>query len=205
MLLQNDVLRQTLQQESLKYYESYSYNVTIYHLFLLQTTLSQPEISEALLAYEKSAKNLEDENKVIEAFEYLTMKKTYASSMLGTTITTQIMPTTLKIMDLLLCVESIADKRYQKVEEYTASCLKSPSKLIEKDHDAILDEYDEFFERIADCVSRLCLVYKGWRQIHLPMILLKYTMYYTRSVKVELKVHQLMRNIITQINQDDEF
>lgn len=132
------------------------------------------------------------------------MKKVYASACLDMMATDENMPSTLKIMDLLLCVEEIALSRYEKLEDQTSQYVESPDKFDQNKFEEALDEYEVFFERVADCMLRIVMPYKGWHQSHLSWILLKYMMYHSRSVRVDLKIHQMMRNILGQMNVDDE-
>ena len=114
------------------------------------------------------------------------------------------MPTTLNIMNLLICIEEIAGNKDQQLEETTLQYVRAPQKHDKVKFEAALDEFEAFFERIADCMIRLCSVYKFWHQSALPLILLKYMMYHSRSVRVDLKVHKMMRVLMLDLNKDDE-
>lgn len=106
-------------------------------------------------------------------------------------------PSILKIMDLLLCVEEIAMKKYTELEKYTSQYVSAPEKFQPTQVESTFIGFEEFFERIADCVCLLCTVYE-FDKSHIPLILVKYMLYHSRSVLFDLKIYRLMRNFAWQ-------
>lgn len=190
------------KKEKLKYYESYIYNVPPFPIqSLLTLTLFKPIIADAVLRYENSQKTPEDQEKALEVFEYITFKKVYAQSCVDVISSFQNIPSTIKISDLLLCIENVLQSKIEAVEAHYVKYMAAPETFDNDKHEAILDEFELYFKRVAECMLRICTSYKGWDQCAVPLKLSHYMFFYSRTVEYDLLVHQLLRSLLVYLPQ----
>ena len=166
---------------------------------ILNSYFAQLTIANAVLAYEKSSKSPEDQEKILRALEYVTLLKYYAQSCFEIASNDEEVPSALKISDLLICIEAILQTKCIAIEEYYRKYIEDPQNIDKTKHEEILKAYDSFFERVAECMLKLSNSYRDWSQCAIPSLILHYLMFYSNSIQLNLLFHQMLRNFLNHI------
>lgn len=151
--------------------------------------------------YEQSSQEPKDENDLLETLEFLTYKRAFAESSFDILTRSDNLPSSNQIGALLSLVEALTDKKYASLQKYTKEYVM-PIEIDEQEkHNRILDEYENFFTRILNCLNYLVLSYKDWHSYILPYFLFLYGIGHSRNLSFNLKFNRLMQSMITYLKE----
>lgn len=149
--------------------------------------------------FNKSKKEPKDEEKLLQAFEYLVLQKSYAESPLDLGIGRKNLPSSLDVSDLLICIETIAQSKLRALLEHVC-----PSGHTSHQKTVNFSETSAFFNRILDSYLETVVMYQSWHFSNIPTLLLDYMVEFSPDLSFYCKMYQLFQVMLQCLPQPNE-